>query len=86
MQTLGMKKPLIPVPLAVMDIMVPLMNLVPAIAPITKDQYAMLKAGNTADPTPMNAAFKLEWRELERVLPEVLGKSGSSGAGKAASA
>jgi hypothetical protein len=34
----------------------------------------------------MNAAFKLEWRELERVLPEVLGKSGSSGAGKAASA
>jgi NADH dehydrogenase len=75
MDVLGMKKPMIPVPIFVMDVMVPLMSLVPSIAPITKDQYAMLKAGNTADPSPMKAAFTLEWRELEQMLPEVLGKS-----------
>jgi uncharacterized protein YbjT (DUF2867 family) len=74
MGVLGMKKPMIPVPIFVMDVMVPLMNLVPAIAPITKDQYAMLKAGNTADPSQMKAAFRLEWRDLERTLPEILGK------------
>jgi uncharacterized protein YbjT (DUF2867 family) len=78
MNVLGMKKPSVAVPIFLMDVMVPLMNLVPAIAPITKDQYAMLKAGNTADPGPMKAAFKLEWRSLEQTLPEVLGKSGAS--------
>ena len=78
-QTLGMKKPFVPVPIFIMDIMVPLMNLVPAIAPITKDQYAMLKAGNTADHAPMKAAFNLEWRELERELPGILGKAGGMG-------
>lgn len=85
MGVLGLKKPMIPVPIFVMDVMVPLMNLVPAIAPITKDQYAMLKAGNTADPSPMRAAFRLEWRDLERTLPEVLGQA-ASGSSKAASA
>lgn len=85
MDVLGVKKPSVPVPIFVMDVMVPLMNLVPAIAPITKDQYAMLKAGNTADPTPMKNAFNLEWRDLEGTLPEVLGK-GAAGASKTASA
>jgi uncharacterized protein YbjT (DUF2867 family) len=75
MQTaLGFKKPTIAVPIPIMDIMVPLMNLVPAIAPITKDQYAMLKAGNTGDPEIMNKTFKLEQRELEKELPTILGK------------
>jgi hypothetical protein len=64
----------------IMDIMVPLMNLLPAIAPITKDQYAMLKAGNSADPAPMKAMFNLEWRELERELPVILGKTAGAGA------
>jgi uncharacterized protein YbjT (DUF2867 family) len=80
MNALGFKKPKIPVPVAIMDIMVPLMNLVPAIAPITKDQYAMLKAGNSADPAPMKAMFNLEWRELERELPVILGKSAGTAA------
>jgi uncharacterized protein YbjT (DUF2867 family) len=75
MQTvLGIKKPVVPVPLPIMDIMVPLMNLVPAIAPITKDQYAMLKAGNTGSPEIMNQNFKLEQRKLEIELPAILGK------------
>jgi uncharacterized protein YbjT (DUF2867 family) len=75
MQTvLGIKKPVVPVPLPIMDIMVPLMNLVPAIAPITKDQYAMLKAGNTGNPEIMNQNFKLEQRKLEQELPSILGK------------
>jgi NADH dehydrogenase len=72
--TLGFKKPTIAVPIPIMDIMVPIMNLVPAIAPITKDQYAMLKAGNTGNPEFMNQTFQLEQRELEQELPAILGK------------
>jgi uncharacterized protein YbjT (DUF2867 family) len=75
MEALGFKKTKVPVPVAIMDIMVPLMNLVPAIAPITKDQYAMLKAGNTADPSAMKAMFNLELRELKTELPVILGKT-----------
>jgi uncharacterized protein YbjT (DUF2867 family) len=80
MNALGFKKVKVPVPVPIMDIMVPLMNLVPAIAPITKDQYAMLKAGNSADPAPMNAMFNLEMREIERELPVILGKVAGAGA------
>ena len=71
---LGLKKPKIAVPVPIMDIMVPLMNIVPAIAPITKDQYAMLKAGNTGNPEIMNKTFKLEQRQLETELPVILEK------------
>ncbi len=75
MQTvLGLKKPVVAVPLPIMDIMVPIMNIVPAIAPITKDQYAMMKAGNTGNPEIMNQNFKLEQRKLETELPSILGK------------
>jgi uncharacterized protein YbjT (DUF2867 family) len=75
MQTvLGSKKPVVAVPLPIMDIMVPLMNIIPAIAPITKDQYAMLKAGNTGNPDIMNQNFQLEGRKLEQELPSILGK------------
>ena len=71
---LGLKKPKVAVPVPIMDIMVPLMNIVPAIAPITKDQYAMLKAGNTGDPETMNKTFQLEQRDLQTELPLILGK------------
>ena len=81
-QTLGLKKPFVPVPVFLMDIMVPIMNLAPALAPITKDQYAMLKAGNTADPGPMQAMFSLELRDLERELPGILGRSGTGQAAR----
>jgi NADH dehydrogenase len=75
MRTLGAKKPVVPAPIFLMDIAVPLMQLLGPLAPITRDQYAMLKAGNTADPTKMRAAFKLEERTLEVELPRVLGKA-----------
>jgi uncharacterized protein YbjT (DUF2867 family) len=69
---LGLKKPKVAVPIPIMDILVPIMNIVPAIAPITKDQYAMLKAGNTGNPDAMNGAFQLEGRTLESELPAIL--------------
>jgi uncharacterized protein YbjT (DUF2867 family) len=75
MQTLGAKKPVVPAPLFLMDIAVPLMQILGPLAPITNDQYAMLKAGNTADPTIMRQTFKLEGRTLETELPRVLGKA-----------
>ena len=72
MNALGTKKPLVPVPIFLMDMAVPLMQILGSLAPITTHQYAMLKAGNTADPTPINAVFKLENRSLETELPKLL--------------
>jgi uncharacterized protein YbjT (DUF2867 family) len=78
MKALGMNKPLVPAPIFLMDIAVPAMQLLGSLAPITTHQYAMLKAGNTADPTPVNQAFNLENRRLEAELPVILGH-GSGG-------
>jgi NADH dehydrogenase len=69
---LGSSKPLFPIPLGLMDRLVPLMSLLP-FSPITTDQYAMLKAGNTADPARMNSTFRLEGRRLEEELAGILG-------------
>jgi NADH dehydrogenase len=69
--TLGLGKPLFPIPLPLMDLMIPLMSLVP-FSPLTGDLYTMLKAGNTADPTKMRQVFKLEERSLESELPRIL--------------
>ncbi|MFN3265302.1 MAG: complex I NDUFA9 subunit family protein [Deinococcales bacterium] len=74
MKALGIKKPLVPAPIFLMDIAVPMMQILGSLAPITTHQYAMLKAGNTADPAPVNAVFKLENRSLESELPKLLGK------------
>ena len=74
MDTLGGRKPVVPAPIFLMDIAVPLMQVLGSLAPITTDQYAMLKAGNTADPTKMQQTFTLEGRSLEAELPKVLGK------------
>jgi len=75
MDTLGGRKPVVPAPIFLMDIAVPLMQVLGPLAPITTDQYAMLKAGNTADPTKMQQTFTLEGRSLEAELPKVLGKA-----------
>ncbi len=72
MKALGIKKPIIPAPIFFMDIAVPLMQILGSLAPITTHQYAMLKAGNTADPSKMNATFKLENKSLETELPKLL--------------
>ncbi|RIH86757.1 complex I NDUFA9 subunit family protein [Calidithermus roseus] len=70
-QALGSRKPILPIPLFLMDLAVPLMSPLP-FTPITPDEYRMLKSGNTADPGPMRAAFKLEERSLEAELPAIL--------------
>ncbi|AWN23528.1 NADH(P)-binding protein [Deinococcus irradiatisoli] len=68
---LGKRKPVVPVPLPLMNLAVPLMQLLPN-PPITKDQYAMLLAGNTADPEAARRAFDLPMLNLEERLPHLL--------------
>lgn len=69
--TLGSRKPLLPIPLALMDLVVPLISPLP-FSPITLDQYSQLKMGNTADPVHMHSAFSLVERSLEVELPGIL--------------
>ncbi len=69
--TLGSRKPLLPIPLALMDRVVPLISPLP-FSPITLDQYLQLKMGNTADPVHMRGAFSLLERSLEVELPGIL--------------
>ncbi|MFD2608543.1 complex I NDUFA9 subunit family protein [Deinococcus taklimakanensis] len=71
LSALGRKKPVVPVPLPLMDVAVPLMNLLP-FAPITRDQYAMLKAGNTAPNDEAKAAFDLPMLCLQDRLPAIV--------------
>jgi uncharacterized protein YbjT (DUF2867 family) len=68
---LGRKKPMLHVPLFLMNLLVPLMQILPN-PPITKDQYSMLKAGNTANPSPAREVFGLEMESLEAWLPRIL--------------
>ncbi|MER3480061.1 MAG: NADH(P)-binding protein [Meiothermus sp.] len=68
---LGSRKPLLPIPIFLMDLAVPLLSRIPGF-PLTMDQYRMLKVGNTADPTAMRQVFDLEWRSLETELPVIL--------------
>ncbi len=69
--TLGFRKPLLPIPLALMDFVVPLISSLP-FSPITLDQYRQLKMGNTADPVYVRQAFFLQERSLEVELPGIL--------------
>lgn len=75
---LGKKKPLVNVPLFLMNLAVPAMQILPK-PPITRDQYAMLLEGNTADPEPARSAFDLPMRRLEDDLPEIVGHAKGSG-------
>ncbi|RDI95128.1 complex I NDUFA9 subunit family protein [Meiothermus sp. QL-1] len=70
-EALGSRKPLLSIPLALMDLLVPLLSPLP-FSPITLDQYRQLKLGNTANPTYMRQAFSLEERSLEAELPVIL--------------
>lgn len=70
---LGRKKPVVPVPLALMNLAVPAMQVLPN-PPITRDQYAMLKAGNTAPNEPARTVFDLPMLRLQDRLPEILGR------------
>ncbi|BDP40775.1 NADH(P)-binding protein [Deinococcus aetherius] len=74
LSALGKKKPIVPVPLALMDLAVPAMQVLPK-PPITRDQYAMLKEGNTAPNEPARTVFDLPMLRLQDKLPGIVGKA-----------
>ncbi|WP_034383433.1 complex I NDUFA9 subunit family protein [Deinococcus sp. YIM 77859] len=76
-RALGQKRPIVPVPLALMNVAVPLMQVLPH-PPITRDQYVMLKAGNTAPNEPARTVFGLPMHRLRDRLPEILRRSSSA--------
>ncbi|THF67766.1 complex I NDUFA9 subunit family protein [Deinococcus sp. Arct2-2] len=81
---LGKKKPIVAVPLALMNLAVPAMQLLPK-PPITADQYAMLKEGNTAPNEPARSMFSLPMLRLPDYLPDIVRQAGgkpSGGAGE----
>ncbi|WP_407538588.1 complex I NDUFA9 subunit family protein [Deinococcus radiomollis] len=71
LEAVGKKKPIVPVPLFLMDLAVPLMGVLPN-PPITRDQYLMLKAGNTGDPEPARTELSLPMNRLEDHLSEIV--------------
>lgn len=68
---LGQQRPTFPVPLALMNLAVPLMQLLPH-PPITREQYAMLRAGNTAPNEPARSVFNLPMHRLPDHLPQIV--------------
>ncbi|WP_407570328.1 complex I NDUFA9 subunit family protein [Deinococcus altitudinis] len=71
LKAVGKNKPIVSVPLFLMNLAVPLMGVLPN-PPITKDQYLMLKAGNTGDPEPARTALSLPMDRLEDHLSEIV--------------
>lgn len=73
---LGRKKPFLSVPLWLTDLAVPLLSRLP-FAPLTQDQYLMLKEGNTAPfPEALRELLPAP-KALEEVLPTYLRCSGA---------
>ncbi len=70
-RVLGTRKPYLPLPLWFMDLLVPLLSPLP-FAPLTLDQYRMLKEGNTAPLSPGLKDLLPEPKPLEEVLPLIL--------------
>ncbi|ADV68114.1 NAD-dependent epimerase/dehydratase family protein [Deinococcus maricopensis] len=71
LQALGRRKPLVHVPLGLMNLAVPLMQVLPR-PPITRDQYAMLTEGNTAPNEPARTDLALPMDRLEDALPGIV--------------
>lgn len=67
----GNNKPIVPVPLPLMRFGVPLMQVLPN-PPITRDQFIMLLAGNTSDPSVATDVFDLEMRPLTDELAHII--------------
>ena len=65
------KKPIIPIPLPLMKLAVPVMQILPN-PPITSDQFAMLLAGNTSSSTEAEETFDLSMTSLESKLKQML--------------
>ena len=71
MRGMGRQKPFLPIPLFLLDLVVPLLSLLP-FAPLTRDQYVMLKEGSTAPLSPPVADLLPRLTPLEEVLPGYL--------------
>ncbi|MFC4452652.1 complex I NDUFA9 subunit family protein [Deinococcus sonorensis] len=71
LSALGKRKLIVPVPLPLMDLLVPVMQVLPS-PPITRDQYLMLKAGNSAPNEPARTVFQLPMQRLEDALPGIV--------------
>lgn len=71
LRALGKQKPIVPVPLPLMNLLVPVMQLLPT-PPITQDQYNMLKEGNTAPNEPTKSTFALPMLKLSEHLPDIV--------------
>jgi NADH dehydrogenase len=69
--TLGVRKPLVHVPLPLMRLGVRLFRLLPD-PPITHDELTMLLTAGPSDPAPAVEAFGLDLRTVEDELPAVL--------------
>lgn len=80
---LGKKKPIVAVPLALMNLAVPAMQILPK-PPITADQYAMLKEGNTAPNEPARSTFGLPMLRLPDYLPDIVRQAVGKSSGAAA--
>lgn len=78
---LGTRKPYLSIPLGLLDRLVPLLAPLP-FAPITPDQYRMLKAGNTAPFSPELKALLPDPKGLEEVLPLYLKGAPALGASR----
>jgi NADH dehydrogenase len=69
----GIKRPLLPLPFAVWEAQASLLGLLPR-APITRDQIALMRNDNVADPAlPGFAELGLEPAAVEQILPTYLG-------------
>lgn len=71
---LGLKKPLVNVPLPFMHLGTWLFKILPN-PPITRDELLMLLSGNTGSTEPAQSAFDLELTPLESNLGEILAKA-----------
>ena len=70
--TLGIKKPVVPVPVSFMQLGTPLLQLLPK-PPITNDELVMLLNGSTVERATEQGVFDLEMVELPEKLPQILG-------------
>ena len=71
MEAVGRRKPFLSIPLWLMDLLVPLLSPLP-FAPLTQDQYVMLKGGNTAPLSPEVLGLVPRPTPPEEVLPAYL--------------
>jgi NADH dehydrogenase len=77
MRQIGISRPLLPLPFAVWQAQASLLSLLPR-APITRDQIALMRKDNVADPElPGFAELGIEPASVEEILPTYLGATKS---------